>query len=150
MIFQSPIPTDIWQWIFSNKAWSEFPVVFLLVACFALATYAGRWFWLDFKHEQARSRAEAALARAEAAIEAEKDREWKEHQNEKRELAAAAESKLWRDVLASQFTTLEKISTSMVELRGDLRDHDKRVGVMSGLLAGVEQNTRPRPNRPRE
>jgi hypothetical protein len=72
-------PPDFWTWLFSNKAWNEFPVVFLIVACFVLVGLAVRWFWNDYKKEAAA------------------DRKWKEEQSAKHETAQNERDRLMRE-----------------------------------------------------
>jgi hypothetical protein len=136
---QVPIPADFWSWLFANKAWNDFPVVFLIVACFALFGFAARWFWLDYKRE-------AARADAARSAEAEKDRLWREAQNEKREAAQDIREQKWRDILTSQYVTLEKISTSMLGLSNDLKEHDEQAKEIKVVVERIDrQITQPTP-----
>lgn len=140
MAIQAPIPSvDFWSWLFANKAWNDFPTVFLIVACFALAGFAARWFWLDYKKE-------AIRAEAARGSEAEKDRSWREAQNDKREMAQDAREQKWRDILASQYVTLEKISASMLGLSNDLKEHDEKATEIKAVVDRIDREiTQPTP-----
>lgn len=137
MLFQTPIPSDFWTWLFGHQAWNDFPVVFMIVACFILAAFAARMFWLDFRRE-----AERVRLAGEAA--AEKDRAWREVQNDKRESAQDARDKQWRDIISSQYATLEKISSSMLSLSSELREHDEQAREIKTKVDEINQNTRPK------
>jgi plasmid maintenance system killer protein len=148
------MPPDFWTWLFANKAWSDFPVVFLLVAVFTIVGLAARWFWHDYKAEQARMR-------EYTAIEAEKDRAFREAQDTKREQAQDKRDGQWRTTIQGQYAlynqydrerqeTLVKISTALeaVATKADLQEHDERAKGIAHVISRVEENTRPLPGQP--
>lgn len=94
---QAAPPPDFWTWLFTNKAWNEFPVVFLIVACFLLVGVAVRWFWTDYKKE------------------AEKDRNWREEQNEKHEKAQNERDRLMREFF---YSVSEGNKNDIADMRG--------------------------------
>lgn len=101
-MYQAPIPTDFWTWLFDNSAWNDFPTVFL-IACFMIGIFvAGRWFWADYKKE------------------AEKERQWRETQNEGREKA--------QDVRDEKMIAFFKaISAGTAEDISDMRAASERI-----------------------
>jgi hypothetical protein len=152
MIYQAPVlPPTVWEWIISNPAWKDFPVVTLIVMVFIIAGIGARWFWSDFKREAAR----ADKARAD---EAEKDRIWREKQNDKREQAVAEQNKLWREAVAlrdaryeqydrERQTTLEKIASALdnVVTKQDLQEHDSQAREIKIVVERIDREiTQPR------
>jgi hypothetical protein len=136
MMLQTLPPTDFWTWLTANKAWNDFPVVFLIVACFVIAGIAARWFWGDYKKFNREDQ-------ATKAIEAEKDRKWKEEQNEKREIAQDSRDKQFRDILTGQYAAIEKISSNMITLTSDLHKHDELARHIARVAERTEEQTRP-------
>jgi hypothetical protein len=148
-----PVPTSLVGWILANDVWHDFPVILIIVFIFILIGLAARWFWYDYKKE---SRA----ARILAVGEAEKDRDWREKQNEKREQAVAVQNELWRSAMAERDRryeaydrerqdTLERISIALenVVTKDDLLKHDNRAAEIGNVVRKVEENTRPLPPR---
>lgn len=144
MIFQVPLPT--------GEVWVQFPIVAVIVACFALAGagifFFTKWIWGEYKKER------------------DKDLEWRGAQNKLREEAVAEQNKLWRESMAirdaqiaqrdaryEQYDrerqgTLREIAVSVANMANDLKDHDERAKNISHVVNRVDENTRPLPGMP--
>lgn len=137
------------QTLLASEVWHDFPVIFILIVVFIIAGIVARWFWSDYKKE-------ARAARVIAVGEAEKDRAWREKQNDKREEANAVQNELWRSAMAERDKryeaydrerqqTLERISIALenVATKEDLMRHDTRAAEIGKVVKIVEENTRP-------
>jgi hypothetical protein len=135
--FQVPLPT--------GDVWVQFPLVAVIVACFALA-FTGifvitKWIWSEYKKER------------------DKDLAWRETQNEKREAAQDARDQQWREMITAQYaqynaydrerqSTLLKLVDSMAGISDKLEEHDDQAKAIMHTINRVDENTRPMPGQP--
>ncbi len=104
ILFQVPLPT--------GDVWVQFPLVAVIVACFAIAGggifYFTRWIWGEYKKER------------------DKDLAWRESQNKAREDAVAEQNRLWREAMAER------------DLRYEQYDKERQ-GTLAQLAASKDQ-----------
>ena len=125
----------------SGDTWSQFPLVAVLVLCFALAGtgifFFTRWIWTEYK-----------------AMRAE-DLAWRQRQNEAREAAEAEQNRLWREAMSARDAryeqydrerqgTLAQLAASMAGIADQIKDHDRQAKRILTLTEHIDQNTKPR------
>jgi hypothetical protein len=124
------------------STWGEFPVISVIVLCFALAFvsifFAIRWVWGAYCKER------------------EKDLAWRAEQNKQREQAAAEQNKLWREAVAERDAryeiydrerqgTLKELADTMAGMVKQLTDHDEQAKEIKQIVQRVDVNTQRRP-----
>jgi hypothetical protein len=133
---QVPLPT--------GDVWVQFPLVAVIVACFALAGIGifafTKWIWGEYKRER------------------DKDLAWRELQNKAREDAVAEQNRLWREAMAARDLryeqydkerqgTLAQLAASMAGLVTKLDDHDVQAKEILIITERIDQHTQPIPGR---
>lgn len=134
MILAIPLPPE--------ETWIQFPVVAVIVLCFALAFtgifFLVRWIWGEYKCER------------------DKDLLWREGQNALCEKASAEQNELWRATIkerdirfekydAERQGTLAAITISLGGIAHQLADHDLQAKTILNLTERIDDNTRPKP-----
>lgn len=134
-----------------DETWNQFPIVGIIVLVIA-ALGAGLFFTVRWAWDQVKT-----------AIK--EDREWRDAQNEKREVAAAAQNKAWQDAMKEMSTrweaqdkqrenTLSAIAAATNRMLEKLDDHDQHarsiseaVNNLAPKVEAVLEKTQPRNNR---
>jgi hypothetical protein len=113
--------------------WDQFPVVAVIVLCFAAAGtgifYFIRWVWTEFKAEQVRQR----------TFEAE--------QNLLRETNIKAQNDLWRQTIMEIETRRDENDVvheqTLQQLTGILGAHDQQAKEILGIVRRIDEHTQP-------
>ncbi len=129
---QVPLPT--------GDVWVQFPLVAVIVACFAVAGVSmfafTKWIWGEYKQMR------------------DKDLAWRENQNLARDAAVAEQNRLWRDAMAvrdaryeqydrERQSTLAQLAESMQGIAEQIKDHDAQAKEILVVTKRVDENTRP-------
>jgi hypothetical protein len=121
--------------------WTEFPVIAVIVLCFALA-FTGLFFTIKW-------------AWREYACERDKELVWRENQAALRDKAAAQQNQLWRDAMLERDMRYEKYDSQrqhwldnlapiMGEMNKLLITNDQQVRVILANQGKIIDQTRPR------
>lgn len=124
----------------SAEIWKEYPLVSVIVLCFALACVAvfffTRWVWTEYCKEK------------------DKDLAWRETQNMARERAVAEQNALWREAVAERDIryerydkerqgTLTQLAETMAGMVEQLQAHDSQAKEILRLSQDIDKNTQP-------
>ena len=125
----------------STDVWAQFPLVGVILACFAAAAIAvfqfTKWVWGEYL----KSRAE--------------DMAWRERQNMAREANVAEQNRLWREAMTDRDARYEKfdrerqsaltqLAQSILGIAKQLEDHDAQAVGIKATVDRIDQNTKPK------
>jgi hypothetical protein len=123
------------------ETWSQFPLVGVIVLCFALAGtgifFVARWFWAQY------------------VCERDKELKWREEQASLRDRSAAEQNALWREAMkerdvryerydAQRQHAIEDLANTIGNMNDLLIAHDQQAKAIQTSVETIKDQTRPR------